>query len=160
MKILALLLFPSIAFAQATPPPYVQWTAAGAVCTTAPSGCKVLSAVAATASSANRTFTIPVAHLKATTVQIDYTHSSGTAVTLTCTASLSGGNSYASVTSTNIQSGTGTVSPYNDSWTTSVSGGVLLDYTTARYDHLKCTEAVTGGGSGDTVNVYVVSAPN
>lgn len=135
-----------------------KWSSGGGTCSLAGS-CKILNGVAATASSGDRTFNLPVQHYNVTTVQIDYTYNAGTAVTLTCTASLNGGGSYASITSTAISSGTGTVSPYNDSWAPGgASGNILLDYKTARYDNLSCIVAVTGGNSSDTFNVYAVSA--
>ena len=136
----------------------VKWNSLGAACSNQAGSCPVLSAVAATASAGSRTFTIPVAHYSVTTIQINFTRTAGTAVTLTCTASLNGGSSYGSITSTAISSGAGTVTPYVDTWTTSASGNILLDYATARYDDLQCVVAVTTGGASDTFSVYAVSA--
>lgn len=134
-----------------------KWAAAGATCPLTGS-CKLLNAVACTASPTNRTFTIPVSHYNVTTIQIDYTWAAAeTDLTLTCTASLNAGASYASITSSNIASGVGTLSPYHDDEPVSASGNILVDYKTARYDSMKCVVAVTACASG-TFNVHAVSA--
>ena len=130
-----------------------RWTVGNSSCSAA--NCKLLNAVASNAAAASRTFTIDTAGWAKTVLQVNYVYNAGTAVTMTCTASLDGGTTYASITSTSISAGAGTVTAYVDTFAISAaSANFLLEYDTRVYDHLKCVAAVTGGGASDTITVY------
>jgi len=135
---------------------HARWKVANDSCTAV--NCKLLNAVAATAAAASRTVTIATTGRVKATLQVDYVYSAGTAVTATCTGSLNQGTSYASLTSTSVAAGTGTVTPYVDSFAISAaSANFLLEYDVRTYDRLKCVFAVTGGGAGDTLTVYAAA---
>ena len=120
--------------------------------------CELLNAVAANAAAASRTFEIDVTGWVKATIQVDYIYTAGTAVTMTCTGSLNQGLSYASLTSTAITAGTGTVTAYVDSFAVAAaSANFLLEYDVRTYDKLKCVAAVTGGGAADTITVYAAA---
>jgi hypothetical protein len=119
--------------------------------------CKMLNAVAANAAAASRTFTIDTEGYVAVALQVDYVYTAGTAVTMTCTKSLNQGTTYASVTSTSVAGGTGTVTAYADSFAVTASTNFTLEYDVRNYDKLRCVAAVTGGGAADTITVYAAA---
>lgn len=133
-----------------------RWKVANTACSA--QHCKLLDAVAANAAAASRTFEIDTAGWVKATIQVDYVYSAGTAVTLTCQGSLNQGTSYASITSTSVGAGTGTVTAYVDSFAISAaSANFLLEYDVRTLDRLKCVAAVTGGGANDKVTVYAAA---
>jgi hypothetical protein len=136
----------------------LKFTSAGATCATSTGACKVLDGIALNASSSSRTFTLPVSGYSKLTVQANLTRSAATDLQLICTASLDGGSTYGSITSTSVSGGTGTVSAYHDVITVGASGNYLLEYDTRTYDYIKCVVSGTSGGSSDTVTIYAVAA--
>ena len=139
-----------------------KFAAGDALCTSA--SCKVLNAVAATASSGSRTFTVSTGGFSKTVFQLDYTYSAATDQRLACYGSLNGGASYARIMSTGIVSGSGTLMPYTDICNIGVnqcltgSGNILIEYDSRNYDKMQCVWSATSGGAGDTVNIYAAAA--
>jgi len=135
-------------------PAAARWKVANTDCSGLAVNCRMLNAVAANAAAASRTFTIDTSTFVKMVLQVDYVWTAGTAVTMTCSGSINQGSSYASITSTSIAAGTGTVSPYVDSFAVTASANFLLEYDVRIYDRLRCVAAVTGGGANDTITVY------
>ena len=137
-------------------PAFARYKVASSNCTVV--NCPQLSAVASNAAAALRTFTIDTSTFVKLTLQVNYVWATGTAVTMTCTGSIDQGTTYASLTSTSIAAGTGTVKPYVDSFAVTASANFLLEYDVRTLDRLRCVAAVTGGGANDTITVYASAA--
>jgi hypothetical protein len=116
--------------------------------------CRLLNGVAGNAAAALRTFTVDTSTFVKLTLQVNYVWSTGTAVTMTCSGSLDQGNTYASLTSTSIAAGTGTVSPYVDSYAVTASANFLLEYDVRTYDRIRCVAGCTGCGANDSLTIY------
>jgi hypothetical protein len=119
--------------------------------------CKLLNAVAANANASLRTVKLKVDGLAKVTLQVNFVRVAGTNVTSTCTASLDGGKTYASLSSSAITAGASTVSPLVDTWTTSATGNIVFEYDTRSYDYLKCVLA-SASGTTDTLTAFAVGA--
>ncbi len=118
---------------------------------------KLLSAVAANASSATRTITIPIDDgWSDVGLQCDFTRNAYTAVTVTATASYNHGATYGNVNS--IESaGSGSWNLYTATWTktTSSTTNELLNFAVGLADHMKFVIGMTGGGVSDLADCYV-----
>lgn len=137
----------------------VKFAASGAICTTNTTApCKILNAVAANANASLRTFVLPVAGYSKATIQVNLTRSAATDIQLACTASLDGGATYATITSTSILAGVGTMTAYHDVYATTSTGNVLFEYDTRTYDSMTCVWSSTSGGSNDKATVYAGAA--
>ncbi len=118
----------------------------------------VLDGVAADAAEASRTITLPTHGMSRLVLQVEFTRSAGTAVTLTPSYSLDDGANYCRMTSTTISLGTGTLSQYTDSRTTSSTESFGVTYDVAGMDYFKVVFAVTSGGSSDLLTVLASGA--
>lgn len=113
----------------------------------------LLNNVAATAAVGLRTVTAPVGGYKTVSWTFGLTRSAGTAVNMTCKGSTDQGASYGDITSMAIAGGTGTLTPFTWTQTTSVTGAIVIDMSTGNYDFLQCIFSVTAGAAGDLIRV-------
>jgi hypothetical protein len=156
--VVAILLITPLVSGQSVAPKMsrVLYGPAGGCTTTA--RCKLLNAVAMNAAVGARTFTLNTEGLAKVEIQINFVRSAATAVILTCTASLDGGVTYASITSTSVSSGVGTATAYYDSFAVSGSTNFTLEYDVRTRDRLKCVVSATSGGARDNATVYAIGA--
>lgn len=110
-----------------------------------------LDAVAATASEANRTFTIDCSDETSIDVAIDYTYSAGTSISLTPTGDI-GDGTYRNITSRAISAGAGTLSLFADTIEPAASSlGFTATYDVSRAKNFKLVVAVANGDGSDLI---------
>jgi hypothetical protein len=97
---------------------------------------------------------IRVAGWSTVLVQVDYTYSAGTAVTMTCDESQDG-TTYYDVQE--VECVVGTCTHVNRTWSKAISAAsvAFLFEVPTRFAYLKCTLTATGGGAGDTATVQI-----
>ena len=118
---------------------------------------KVLSAVAASASATDRTFTLDVRTFSHLSVVVDFTKHTGTALVLTCSASLDLGTTYAQLTTTSTSSGAVTVSKRVDTLAVAGSDKGSFEYELGAWDYFKCLVDITGGDATDFIDAYATA---
>ena len=115
-----------------------------------------MSAVAI--NSAAYTGWIPVPERRSVVLEINYTRSSGTAVTMTCQTSDSAATANGSgfdihIITDGTPVGTSVSTPHTWSYTTSSSKKWTWTITNLPHDYINCALTATAGGAGDTVVV-------
>lgn len=117
----------------------------------------LLNNVAANASAGARTVTVAVGGYKTISWTFGLTRVAGTAINMTCKGSTDQGVTYGDIPSMAISGGTGTLTPFTWTQTTSVSGAIIIDMSTGNYDSLQCIFSVTTGGGSDLIKVSAIA---
>jgi hypothetical protein len=171
-SLVSILFLSYTAFAQMGPPTSspgmyrVKYSGSTGVVKCADNGnCAVLSGVALNSSAAARTMLFNVRGYSILGVQVNDTVSAATSLVLTCSSSRDNGATYASITSTNVSSGAGTLSVYTDNCAIGISstcltgtGNIDVTYDVRTYDWIKCVVSGTSGGSSDLITTKAIAA--
>lgn len=146
---LAVILAPALASAQTTQTRVKYKTPQGSL--------KLLSAVALNASAGLRTVTVPTGGYSRVTWHVDLTRVAATTLTMTCKASLNNGTTFADVTSMDVASGVGTLTPFTWSLAVSANASAIIDMSVGTYDFLRCAFGGASAGGSDLVDVYATA---
>lgn len=119
---------------------------------------KLLAGVALNATAGTRTVTLDVSGLSSLIWQVDLTRSAVTSLTMTCTASLNAGSSYANENSVAIAAGTATLTTLTWTKTLSASQNELIKLDVSVYDKISCLFGGASAGGSDLVDVYAIGS--